>query len=249
MDTCVCPSVHVWTETKKHTSYDHLCPSAHVWTVVLTNTTSVAIFWYSWYFCGYFVYLQPHKTDSHTGKKTPKFMDKSSHKTPVLWVWTYRRSHTKPNSHTGKRHPNLWTKVATRHRFVGPSVRPSVRPSVCLSVCHTFLTMFPSSYHHEIVSNYYQWQKWRPCKRSRSKVKVTEVNTQLSRFRTVTPVWIHIWWWNDAQSLMLIRRGALLFCHTALKIVEFDPNWAFPGCNSSLNSPMATKWCTKLEVA
>ena len=45
----------------------------------------------------------------------------------------------------------------------------------------------------------------------RSEVKVTEVNTQLSCFRTVTPVWIHIWWWNDAQSLMLLRRGALLF--------------------------------------
>ena len=33
--------------------------------------------------------------------------------------------------------------------------------------------------------------------------------------------------------------------HTALKIVEFDPNWAFPDCNSSLNSPMAMKCCTK----
>ena len=37
--------------------------------------------------------------------------------------------------------------------------------------------------------------------------------------------------------------------HAALKIVEFDPNWAFPDCNSSLNSSMAMKWCTKLEVA
>ena len=36
---------------------------------------------------------------------------------------------------------------------------------------------------------------------------------------------------------------------TALKIVEFDPNWAFPDCNSSLNSPMAMKCCTKLETA
>ena len=45
----------------------------------------------------------------------------------------------------------------------------------------------------------------------RSKIKVTEVTTQLNRFRTVTPVWIHIWWWNDAYSLMLLRRGALLF--------------------------------------
>ena len=37
--------------------------------------------------------------------------------------------------------------------------------------------------------------------------------------------------------------------HTALKIVDFDPNWAFPDCISSLKLPMATKWCTKLEVA
>ena len=87
----------------------------------------------------------------------------------------------------------------------------SVRLSVCLSVCHTFLTMFPLSYHHEIFRSYYLWQKWCPCKRSRSKVKVTEVTTQLNSFQTVTPVWIHIWWWNDADSLMMLRRGALLF--------------------------------------
>ena len=37
--------------------------------------------------------------------------------------------------------------------------------------------------------------------------------------------------------------------HTALKIVEFDPNCAFPDCNSSLNLPMAMKCCTKLETA
>ena len=37
--------------------------------------------------------------------------------------------------------------------------------------------------------------------------------------------------------------------HMALKIVEFDPNWAFPDCNSSLNSPMAMKCCTNLEKA
>ena len=186
--------------------------------------------------------------------------------------------------------------------------------SVRLSVCHTFFTMFSSSYHHEIFRSDYQWQKWRPCHANgqgqRSKVKVTEVTAQLNRFRTVTPVYIHIWWWNDAYSLMLLRRGAVLFfkvirqisrshgsknrrispkfgvsglylqfeftngykmmhnawssieevpyCfsrssikfqgHTALKIVEFHPNLAFPDCNSSLNSPMAIKWCTTLEV-
>ena len=91
------------------------------------------------------------------------------------------------------------------------SVCPSVRPSVRLSVCHTFLTMFPSSYHHEIFRSYYQWKVHAKGQGQRSKAKVTEVTTQLNRFRTVTPVWIHIWWWNDAYSLMLLIRGALLF--------------------------------------
>ena len=45
----------------------------------------------------------------------------------------------------------------------------------------------------------------------RSKVKDTEVTFQFNRFRTVTPVWIHIWWWDDAYSLIMLRRGALLF--------------------------------------
>ena len=88
------------------------------------------------------------------------------------------------------------------------SVRLSVRPSVC----YTFFTMFLSPYH-EIFRSYYQWQKWCPCKRSRSEVKCQghRGQTQFSCFWTVTPVWIWIWWWNDVQILMLLRRGALLF--------------------------------------
>ena len=92
------------------------------------------------------------------------------------------------------------------------SVCPSVRPSVC----HTFLTMFPSSYHHEIFRSYDQCKVHAKGQGQRSKVKVTEVTTQLNRFRTVTPVWNHIWWWNDAYGLMLLRRGALLF----LKVIR-----------------------------
>ena len=54
------------------------------------------------------------------------------------------------------------------YKWYFPSVCPSVRPSVCPSVCHTFLTMFPSSYHHEIFRSYYQL----PKVRSVQKVKV-----------------------------------------------------------------------------
>ena len=89
---------------------------------------------------------------------------------------------------------------------------PDYRPVAAFkSLRFALFTMFPSSYHPEIFRSYYHWPMWCPCKRSRSKVKVTEVMTPFSRFRTVTPVWIHIWWWNVAQSLMLLRRGALLF--------------------------------------
>ena len=67
--------------------------------------------------------------------------------------------------------------------------------------------------------------------------------TQIGRFRTVAPVWIHQWLWNAAQSLSSIEEVPYCFWrssvkfqgHTALKNVEFDPDWAFPDCNSSLN--------------
>ena len=75
----------------------------------------------------------------------------------------------------------------------------------CCRSPNVSFTMFSSWYHHEIFSSDYLWQKWCLCKMSRSEVK-----SQLSHFRTITPVWFHIWWWNDAQSSMLFRRGALL---------------------------------------
>ena len=36
--------------------------------------------------------------------------------------------------------------------------------------------------------------------------------------------------------------------HAVHKIAAFDPNWVLQDCNSSLNSLMALKWCTKLDV-
>ena len=95
---------------------------------------------------------------------------------------------------------------------VCPSVRLSVCPSVCLSVTPVWLCS-----HHCIIMKFSgvitndQSKVHAKGQGQRSKVKVTEVTTQLNCFRTVTPVWIHIWWWNDAYSLMLLRRGALLF--------------------------------------
>ena len=103
------------------------------------------------------------------------------------------------------------------YEWFSPSVRPSVRLSVRLSV-----TPFWLCSHHRIIMKFSgvitsdKSDVHAKGQGQRSKVKVTEVTTQLNRFRTVTPVWIHIWWWNDAYSLIVLRRGALLF----LKVIR-----------------------------
>ena len=107
----------------------------------------------------------------------------------------------------------------------------SVRLSVCPSV-----TPFWLCSHHRIIMKFSgvitkdKGKVHAKGQGQRSKVKVTEVTTPLNRFRCFSRSYVKF-------------QG-----HTALKIVKFHPNWAFPDCNSSLNSPMATKWCMKLEV-
>ena len=145
--------------------------------------------------------------------------------------------------------------AATRqlYEWFSSSVRPSVRLSV---------TPFSLCSHHRIIMKLWVITNDRSDVRAkgqgqRSKVKVTEVTIQLKRFRTVTPIWIHkddemihkAWCCLGEVTYCLSRSSVKFQGHTAQKIVEFDPDWAFPDCNSSLNSPMATKWCTKLEVS
>ena len=102
------------------------------------------------------------------------------------------------------------------YEWFSPSVRLSVRLSVCPSV-RLSVTPFWLCSHHPIIMKFLgvitsdKSDVHAKGQGQRSKVKVTEVTTQLNRFRTVTPVWIHIWWWDDAYSLIMLRRGALLF--------------------------------------
>ena len=61
---------------------------------------------------------------------------------------------------------------------------------------------------------------------------------------------MHKAWSSIEEVPNCFSRSAVKFQgHMALKIVEFDPNCTFPDCNSSLNSPMAMKCCTKFETA
>ena len=126
----------------------------------------------------------------------------------------YTHAHSDKNMYDGFiQYPTLWENYGTCIFFSCDQAALRIRLSVCLSVRPSVTPFSQCSCHRIIIfRSYYHWQKWCPCKRSRSEIKCqghTEVKTQLSRCRIITPVWIHIWWWNDAKSFMLLRGGAL----------------------------------------
>ena len=77
-----------------------------------------------------------------------------------------------------------------------------------------------------------------------TRYKTSLILTQIGRFWTIGQSQL-----SNPSDLPCSRSSVKFQGHTAQKIVELDPNWAFPDSNSSLNTPMATKWCIKLEVA
>ena len=134
------------------------------------------------------------------------------------------------------------------------SVRTYVRPSVRLSHLFDYVPIIVSSWNFQELS---------PMTRVRSmqKVKVRGQRSRSQRSRpnlTVSGLFeftyddemIHIAWCCLGEVPYCFSRSSVKFQGlAALKIAEFDPDWAFPDCNSSLNAPMAMKCCTKLEVA
>ena len=151
---------------------------------------------------------------------------------------------------------------------VAASARPSMCPSefsghfsreqtaprtvlfVCMAVCYTFFTMFVKFLGVITIDKSDVHAKGQG---QSAKGKVTEVKTQFSNFRTVTPVWItygdemmHEVWCGirEVPYCFVNKRGALLFCqcHSSnfkvtrhKNIQDFDQYWAFPECNSTLN--------------
>ena len=129
-------------------------------------------------------------------------------------------------------------------------------PSVHLSISHLF------HYVPTIVSSW-NFQELLPMADVRSVQKVM-VRGQRSRLQRSNPIKPSL----DRNSSLNLNMdeimhkawcclGEVLYCfsclsikfqsHTAQKI-DFDPNWVHLDCNSNLNLPMTTKWCTKLEV-
>ena len=104
---------------------------------------------------------------------------------------------------------NLWFLAATKQLYKWHF--PSVRLSFCLSHLFHHVPIIVSSWNFQELLPWSKVMSIQKGQGQRSKVKVTEVNTQLSRFRTLTQVWIHIWQWNHAHSWKQHRRGALLF--------------------------------------
>ena len=80
--------------------------------------------------------------------------------------------------------------------------------------------------------------------------------TQIGHFRTKLQFeftngykMMHKAWSSIKEASYCFSKSSAKFqCHTGQKVAGFDPKWAFSDCNSRLNSLMALKWCTKLDV-
>ena len=57
--------------------------------------------------------------------------------------------------------------------------------------------------------------------------------------------------WNSKEGMPYCFSSSFVKFqgHMGQKIANLYPIWAFPDCNSSLNSPMDLKWCKKLNVS
>ena len=136
------------------------------------------------------------------------------------------------------------------------SVCLSVRPSVCPSHLFDYVPIIVSSWNFQELSP-------RTRVTSMQKVKVRDQRSRSQRSQPNLAVsglylqfefeyddeMMHIAWCCLEEVPYCFSRSSVKFQgHTALKIVEFDLDWAFPDCNSSFNTPMVTKWCIKLEV-
>ena len=137
--------------------------------------------------------------------------------------------------------------------------------SVCLSVCPSVRLWHLFDNVPLIVSswNFHEWLPMTEVVMSMQKVKVRgqrsrsqrswphlAVSGPLLQFElTNGDEMMHKAWCCLGEVPYCFWRSTVKFQgHTAKKIVDFDPNWAFPDCNFSLNSPMAMKWYIKLEA-
>ena len=134
------------------------------------------------------------------------------------------------------------------------SVCLSVRLSVCPSHLFDYVPIMVSSWNFQELSHRTRVMSTQKVKvgGQRSRSQRSQPNLTVSGLFEFTydDEMIHLAWCCLGEVPYCFSRSSVKFQgHTALKVVKFDPDWAFPDCNSSLNSPIAMKCCTKLEVA
>ena len=102
-------------------------------------------------------------------------------------------------------------------------------PSVCPSICHLF----------DNVAVIVSWWNFRVITIDQSDEFTGGFKMMLKAWHSIVKV--PFWFWSFIKFQN----------HTGQKITNFDPDWSFLDCNSSLktlDSLMALKWCTKFDL-
>ena len=133
------------------------------------------------------------------------------------------------------------------------SVRPSVRPwsvtNFVRAITHYPFKLGSPNLDHRC---YYPWQKWCPCKRSRSEVKgqghsgqnpicpFPDCNSKFKLEFIIGYQMMHKAWMGIEEVPYCLSRSYVIFQGHRRQIIVIWV-WAFPDCNSNLNPPMTMK--------
>ena len=132
---------------------------------------------------------------------------------------------------------------------VCPSIRLYLRPSVTpfwQCSCHGIILKFSGVITID-KRDIHAKGKGQRSRSQRSRPNVAISGLWLQFEFTYGDEMMHKAWCYLGEVTYCFSRSSVKFQgHTATKIIDFDPNWAFADCNSGLNSVLAIKWCTKL---
>ena len=82
------------------------------------------------------------------------------------------------------------------------------------------------------------------CPEGRVVLKQIQSNQPTDGYKMMHKAWSNI----EEVPYYFLRLSIKFQGHMGQKIADFDPNWAFPDSNSSLNSLRSLRWCAKFDI-
>ena len=162
-------------------------------------------------------------------------------------------------NHVSKRGHWAWIAFATflaatkrLYEWFSLSIRPSDRLSACMSHIFLYVSIIVSSWNLQELLPSTEVMSMQKVKVRGQRSRSQRLKIQLNRFRTVTPVGIHIWWWNwRRQAIIWTNAGIMLIGPLRTKFSEIligIQAFSFKKMHLKMSSAIWRPFCHGLNV-